>query len=202
MRSILVLVALSILVACGKNDGVNGGGYQPVPVPPAGGGPIPQAPPPPGGGYYPPPGYGGGYSGGYPGGYPGGSPGYGPSSYFYPQMPTGYPSRYTPFVPIDNYMRRYPTTQHYWNNIWNGWVDYSYQYGYDTYDFNTFWFDYCPQGMNGTPFQPIYNNFDSQVYFWADYNTQYSNNMTVDFFWQNYDWMPYSNFDNSCSICY
>jgi hypothetical protein len=179
---ISALIVVGLLVsACGKNEAFVPGGYYP---------PVNQAPMPPGGGYYPP-------STQYPGG--------GPSPYFRPQLPQGYPNQYTPFLPLDNYMRRTPPMQQMWVNVWVNWQDYSYQRGYDQYDFSRFWYEYCPQQFYGTQYWDMYNYFDQNVYQWADPNMQWGQSYDPYYFWQNYDYMPYQPIDSYgyCdSYCY
>ena len=174
---ILMLSFCLLFSACGKNEPIanNGTGT---------GSPYyyPQAPVPPNGGYYPPP-------GGYP---PGGNGG----GYFNPQMPQGMPNQYTPWLPIDNYFR-YRQQPQAWVNIWMNWQYYAQYRGYNQYDFSGFWFDYCPNQLSGTQFQPVYNYFDTNVYYWIDYNTQFQCD-DPSYFWQNYQGMPYSNVDSYC----
>jgi hypothetical protein len=173
------LVVVGLLVsACGKNEAFVPGGYYP---------PNYQAPMPPGGGYFPPqqP-YGGGQS-----------------PYFQPQMPSGYPSQYTPFIPFDNYMRRSQPMQQYYVNLWVNWQGYSQQRGYNQYDFSRFWYEYCPQQFQGTQYMDLYNYFDQNVYYWVDPSMQWGGGYDPNYFWQNYNYMPYQYADSYCSSgCY
>lgn len=216
-----LIVSAVVITACGKNDGFRTTGYMPY-------GPVMQAPPPPGGAYpappvgyqptmmpsgpgmggypsqpfpgpVPPGGYGGGYGGGSGGGY---GP-YSPSPYMVPTLPPGQPQRYTPFVPIDNYMRRRPETYQYWTNFWGDWQQYAGRNNYDPYDFNRFWFDYCPNRWEGGNFAGMYNHFDANVYFWVDMETTFSTTSSADYFWFNYNGMPYTEVDGICDLgCY
>ncbi len=167
-----VFAVLLLITACGKNEAIIPGGYYP---------PNFQAPMPPGGGYYPPaqP-----YSGG------------GQSPYFQPQMPSGFPSQYTPFVPFDNYMRRSQPTQQYYVNLWVNWQGYSQQRGYNQYDFSRFWYEYCPQQMQNTQYQNVYRYFDQNVYSWVDPAMQWGGGYNPSQFWQNYNYMPYQPIGN------
>lgn len=171
--SFALLMAVAVLVsACGKNE----------PIVPVGAYPSPynQAPVNPNGTYYPP-------STQYP---------TGPSPYFQPQMPQGYPNQYTPFLPIDNYMRRTPPMQQYWSNLWVNWQSYSYQHNYNQYDFSRFWYEYCPQQMYGTQYQQLYSYFDQNVYYWTSPNMQWGGNYDPSYYWQNYNYMSYQPIDN------
>lgn len=175
--SILLVAVALVLSACGKNE----------PIVPIGGGYYgPQAPMPPGGGYYPPTS-------------PYGGPG--PSPYFQPHMPNGYPNQYTPFLPIDNYMRRTPQMQQVWVNIWVNWQGYSQRRGYSPYDFSRFWYEYCPQQFSGTQYQNLYNYFDQNVYNWVDPYQSWGGNYDPSYYWQNYNYMPYYDLDYGYGYC-
>lgn len=184
LRRVIYLLLPLAIVACGKNDGVRALPYGPAPAP---GSPyfMPQAPAP-GGGFAPAPQFpnGGGYYGG----------GYNP--YFYPQQPTGYGQQYYPFLPIHNYMMQNPYRQNYWQQHWNGWQQYAGQHGYNQYDFNRFWFDYCPQQWSYTEWAPMYNYYDQNFYFWATPQTQYAPTADPGYFWQNYNGYSYQPLDN------
>lgn len=159
---ILLAFLMLALAACGKNEALFPIAQQPY------GAPIYQAP-----GYPSNPGYG------YPPGY--GNNGYYPGG-FAPQMPSGYPSAYTPFLPVDYYMRNHPQLAPQWPQMWNQWRTYADHYGYNPYDFNRFWFDYCPSSMN----QQIYVYIDQTFYSWANYDTVFPTNMNPQFFWMHY----------------
>jgi len=142
------------------------------------------------------------YQGGY--GYMGQAPapyGYAPAPQygngFNPQMPAGYPSQYTPFVPIHNYMQGSPSTQQYWGQHWNGWQNYAQYNGYNQYDFNRFWYDYCPQQWQGTQWNNVYNYYNTNYYSWMTPQTQFAPQMNPNYFWQNY-----TGYDNYCYSCY
>lgn len=168
-------------IGCGKNEAVRGvptGGYPPV----GQGGPYyPQAPVPPNGGYQLPPNYA--------------PPTSGPNPYFYPQMPQGMPNQYTPWLPIDNYFRRYPQTTNIYINIMVDWNQYANYYGHNQYDFNRFWFDFCPTYY--PQYQQVWNYFDQNVYWWTDYNTSYQCEDPYSF-WSYYQGLPYDYVDTSC----
>lgn len=180
-----LLVFALMVSACGKNEAIRSVPLQP----------LPQAPPPPG---YAPggtPGYG------YPG-YPGGTPApqY-PNPYFQPQIPQGYGQGYYPFLPVDNYMRQNPYRQQYWTQFWGQWQQYAYYNNYQQYDFNRFWFEYCPQQWGGTEWASMYNWYDSNVYGWATPNTYYAPKADPGYFWQNYNGFSYYPLDQQ-GYCY
>lgn len=185
-------IALALTISCGKNEGVRS--IPPAPPPPSN--PPKQAPPPSQnpGGYNP-----GGYGPGFPGGYhPGGQGGmYPPGGYpsgpvFQPHMPPGMPPQYYPFLPIDHYMRREPQRIPYWNQVWAGWQNYSQYVGRDEFDFNTFWYEYCPQIWSGTSMAEVYNTIDINFYEWVDpYSTSFSAYADPSYFWFYYDGMGY-----------
>jgi hypothetical protein len=162
---LLWIVFVIVLAACGKNQAV----APFAPVPPSAGAPYPGQPMyPNGGGVYP---NGGAYPGGYytpygaPYTYPGSS-NYVPSPYYNPGLPGGYPSAYTPFMPLDYFMRSNPTHAPYWQQHWNGWQQWAGYNGISPYDFNTFWFHYCPQVWQGTEYWDLYRYFDTNFYYW------------------------------------
>lgn len=188
----LAFVAFVLLIsACGKNaPNAPYGGYMPV-------APAPQGQLPyyggygPGSGGYP---YGGGqYPYGGMGGYPYGSPyGYGyPGAqypyYFNPQMPSGYPSQYTPFLPLDNYFRNNPQYgQPYWNALWNQWYQTANHWGVSPYDFPVFWNEYCPQVMRSGQEYGIYVTFQQNFYSWAQPGVEVPTNVNPNSFWIHY----------------
>ena len=183
LRALTLVVFLGI-VSCGKNDPT----VNQVPYAPS---PYGNSP------YYQYPGGGGGYAGypynGYP--YPGYSPSYngsngyypsgpynGPQSspygynypgtyypyYYYPQMPQGYPSAYTPFLPIDNYYRNNPAYgPQYWQQIWSNWLVTAQYWQVSPYDFNMFWNSYCPLIFTSGNSYNIYVTLGQQFYSWA-----------------------------------
>ena len=123
MKRLLLVVAL-LIVSCGKNDGVR----------PTGPGFIPPVAPPP---QFVPTGGAGG--GGFPG-----------TGGYQPQMPQGYPNRYYPFLPVDNYFRQNQQLQLYWQQLWSRWQMYAQQRQIEIYNFYRFWYEYCPQEWHGT----------------------------------------------------
>ena len=193
-RLLCHLVFISVvLFGCGKNDFVPVGSVPVAPYPPQYQVPLPpgQAPgqvPPigpynptfPSSPYSPYPTYpGGGY-------YPTQPSGYVPGQNFWPQVPTGMPVQYQPFLPIDNYFRRSPQMFSYWQKLWSSWVTYSNVWGINPMNFNRFWFDFCPQQWQGTSYgDGFYQWFDQNFYYWMQPNTQVSVSVNGNF-WQNY----------------
>lgn len=174
--------SLLFFAACGKNEPVTatGPGYPYTP--------YPQAPMPPNGGYQMPPNY-----------TPTGGGGYNP--YFYPQLPPGMPNQYTPWLPIDNYFRQNPTTVNIWVNIWTNWQGYANYNGYSPYDFTKFWFDFCPQQY--PQYQPMWNYFDTNVYWWVDPYSQINCQQDPSYFWQYYVGYDYGGMNSYCGgYCY
>jgi hypothetical protein len=110
-------------------------------------------------------------------------------------MPNGMPPQYTPWLPVDNYFRQNPTTVNIWVNIWNNWQVYAPQHGYQQYDFNRFWFEYCPN--NYPQYMDVWNYFDTNVYWWVQPNSQFQCEDPT-YFWQYYQGMPYSGVDDYC----
>lgn len=186
-RTVLFLLIALVVLACGKNEGIRAVGAAPGPVP------YTQAPPPPGyqpGGYYPP-------SPQYPSSPQNPTPGYGyQPPYFQPQMPQGMPPGYYPFLPIDNYMRRNPYTQQYWQGYWGQWQQYAQNHRYNQYDFNRFWFEFCPQQWSYTDYAELYNYYDANVYFWVTPQTQFSPQADPGYFWEYYQGLSYQPLDN------
>jgi len=180
----IVLFALVVLAlsACGKNTGLVAGPY------------LGQAPAPYG--YAPAPQYGNPYGGGA---------GYGN---FYPQqqMPSGYSNQYYPFMPIHNYMQSNPQLQNYWSGYWGGWQNYANRNGYNQYDFNRFWYDYCPQQWgNSNEWANFYNYYDQNFYYWMTPSTQFSPSASPSYFWQNYSgysYQPLNNYGYCYEYCY
>lgn len=181
MRTGVLFFWVLFLMGCGKNEAV-----RPIPItPPPPANPPTQAPPPMGGpgGYFP-----GGYNPGYPPGFQ--PPGMMPP--FRPQMPPGMPSQYYPFLPVDNYFRGQPQTMPYWNQVWRGWQGYAQDVGRSQFDFNTFWYDYCPQIWSGGQMAGVYNSIDINFYEWVSPNdTQFSPYADPGYFWSNYNGMGY-----------
>lgn len=174
MKWILTLLLLGF-VGCGKNEAVRPVGNYPNQ------GPINQAPPPPvnnGGGYYP-------YNQ---------PPMQEPPPYFNPNMPPQMPPQFYPWLPVYNYFQSQPVTINVWVNIWSGWQNYSRQNGCDMYDFKRFWYDYCPQYLP-QQYQPTYQYFDQNYYYWMNQNTQFAPNCDASYFWANYSY-------DDCESCY
>lgn len=204
VRAVWVLLLLLGISRCGKNEGVRPVGYYPgygYPQAPL------QAPPPYGGGYAPPSGYQPTsgyqpnlpYGGSYPGSqnfgpYGGSGNPYGYPGYFSPQFPAGQPNAFYPFLPLNQYMNRYPQFRIDWNHLWNGWQNYSQRSGCGLYDFSCFWLDYCPRTMSPT-FAPIYQYFNTNVYFWLTPDTTFTSHADPAYFWEAYEWMPYEDID-------
>lgn len=131
---------------------------------------------------------------GYPGGYAGGYPSAGTPTYFLPQqtMPQGYPAQAYPFLPIYNYFQQSPNMQAYWNGFWAGWAAYAQQQGMSPYNFNAFWYNYCPQQWGGSnQGQSLYGYFNQNFYYWATPQMQWSSSVNPSTFWQNCNYFPY-----------
>ena len=178
-RPLWLLSFFLVFVSCGKNDAIRPVGYAPY------AGPFTQAPPPPqGGGWMPPQG---------PGGMPPGGPGY-----FTPQPPPPqYGPGFYPFMPIYQYMQQRPQLNVYWINIWNDWRGYAQNNGCQQTDFSCFWRDYCPNQLGNSSFAPIHQAFDQNVYYWVGGDTQFLPGVDASYFWQPYNYMPYSEIDIS-----
>ncbi len=197
-RNVVLALMLSVvLISCGKND----------PIVPYGGNSAPiQAPPPPN--YTPGGGYGGGYGPGN-GGYGGG--GYSPNQFFpqpqlgnfMPQMPQQRPPQFYPFVPIDNYMRRDPRLQQYWQRYWQQWQGYAQQHNYSQYNFSAFWFDYSSRQWGNGQWSQIYQYFDSNFYYWTQPGIQFTTggSRSPEYFWQNCSGFPMPQYDLCDSGC-
>jgi len=141
-HSFLAILGLALILgACGKNDQVapiqNYPQTNPAP-PPSNYNPNQS---PYGGSYQPP-------TGGYP------QPGTGyqqtpypynnGGGYFNPNLPQS-----GPFLPAYQQWNQSPQGGTSWNQTWNdGWVPYAEYYGYDEYDFDGFWNDYCQTQLN------------------------------------------------------
>lgn len=160
----LLLAVVLFLAACGKNGPYDGYGY----------GPYTQAP---------------GYPGTYPYGY-GGNNGYGG---FNPQLPSGYPSSYTPFLPVDYYMRNHPTYAAYWPSFWNQWTRDCRTMGYSPYNFSYFWYSYVPRYWAAGPYQQFYSYFNSTFYYWMAPGAQFATSLSPQQFWSGYSGYGYWN---------
>jgi hypothetical protein len=94
---------------------------------------------------------------------------------FQPQFPPWQQQpQFTPFLPIDCYMNQHPVLYQYWQTMWLDWQNYAYHYGYSEFDFNTFWYEYCPQVWLGTEYQEIYWYLDRYFYYWVSPQTRWS----------------------------
>ncbi len=163
----LLLVGL-ILSACGKNDAVTQTGTTPYYPPNYQQAPAPQGYQPQNGGNY------------------------GPNT-FVPQMPQGYNQSYYPFLPVYQFMQN-QQYQGFWNQTWSGWQTYANYYGYNTNDFNTFWYTYCPQQWNNSGYYDVYNYLDQTFYWWANSNTYYPQNTDSYYFWEYYEGYQYDSY--------
>jgi len=111
------------------------------------------------------------YNGGYT---PGG---------FQPAIPQGYGPQYYPFLPVDNYMRG--QNPGYWNQYMNGYFTHCQQNQINPYNFNYFWYSYCPSQWYGTQmWTDIYVPFNSNVYYYS--NSQYYWPNSNASYWQNW----------------
>jgi hypothetical protein len=125
---------------------------------------------------------------------PGMNGGYYPGSgmqAFNPQMPSGYPAAYTPFLPVDYFMRNNPQYSGYWAGYWQGWQSHCNRYGYSPYDFNYFWYVYTPYYWNQMGYGALYNYFNQSFYSWASPQVQIATSVSPASFWVNYQGMGY-----------
>lgn len=184
MRTCLHILVAILIVSCGKNEPV----VSPAPFVPA----PTQAPPPstvPNNQNGPFP------NGTYPNGtYPNGQSGTGyfpgnGGAGFNPNLPSGYPNQYYPFLPVDNYFRNQPGMSGYWNQFWSGWVNHCQRNQIPVYDFQQFWFQYCPQQWAGTQYSQVYQYFSSNVYQWVQPGMQFQPNIPPQQFWNQ--WQGY-----------
>lgn len=173
------VVLLSLLSACGKNDGFYslGNGAWPYgqvarPVPP-------QAPLPTGYGsstsYYPP-----------PMSYPQGAPM--PPPVFSPQLPPAMPVQFIPFIPVYQYVMVYQPQ--IWVPLWTQWQQYAQIQHINMYDFGAFWYGYCPS-MCGQAFQPAYPYLNNTFYSWMAPGMNFSTVIDPVYFWGNYSGYPF-----------
>jgi hypothetical protein len=179
-KSLNILLLLSLLVVgCGKNLAVGAYGqpYSGYAIDPTTGLPIdpstgmPFVPSPIGGV-------------GSPTVYPG-------VPTFVPQLPPGYPMAYTPFLPIDFFMRNNPQFVGYWSSFWMQWVGFSAQYGYSQYDFVNFWLTFCPTRWNTPGFINLYAYLNQNFYGWVRPGAILAPSMVPSVFWQNYAGFSY-----------
>jgi len=111
---------------------------------------------------------------------------------FQPQLPAGYPNTYTPFLPVDYYMRNHPQLSGQWPVLWNQWQNYSQWVGVSPYNFQVFWFEFCPQQWNSGQFYNLYSYLDQSFYHWVQPTTQFSPQMSPETFWSPYQGYGYS----------
>ncbi len=175
----ILIISMLFFAACGKNEAVRPvGNYTPTYPQQT----VPQAPPPM---------VGGGQ--GYP---TNGNP------YFVPNMPAQMPNQFYPWLPMYQYFQQQPQTVNIWINVWAGWQGYAQQRGYNRYDFNRFWFDYCPEYFP-QQYYPVYQYFDQNVYYWMNQNTYLDPSCDASYFWANYSYMSYQPAYDYCdSYCY
>ena len=164
------LIISFLIISCGKNDAITPTGV--TPQYPQNTPNYQQAPAPQG--YYPQQGGGN----------------YGPNQ-FVPQMPSGYSQGYYPFLPVYQYMQNRPQYQNFWNQTWYGWQSYANSNGYNQNDFNTFWFDYCPQQWGNSGQSQLYQYFDQNFYWWVTPETQFPSSVDAGYYWQNYTGYQY-----------
>lgn len=155
-RSIYLMSFAAILIGCARDES-----FTQIPSVPYQ--PITQAPPPTA--------------------YPPTTTPTGPT--FQPSLPPGYTWSYTPFLPVDYYMRQ-PGYQNYWAQVWAYWQQYATQRGTNQYDFNTFWFTFCPQIWQGTQMWSMYQYINTNYYYWVQPTTQFTTNLNPTYFWQYY----------------
>lgn len=170
-RKIYLAVLVALLAGCARDEKFTAVGTPP-PVVTA---PPPTTPTPP------PPATGGGN---------------GPT--FNPSLPPGQTQQYVVFLPIDYFFRQYGY-QAYWQQIWNQWQQVAYYYGTHAYDFNTFWFEYCPQVWYGTDMWNVYQYMDQSFYGWAQPQVPIQSTSSASVFWQYYYGYGYGN--SSCQSC-
>jgi len=121
---------------------------------------------------------------------------------FQPTMPPGYPPQYTPFLPVDNYMRMNPVRHQYWIQIWHEWRVYAVVNQCDVYDFPRFWYDFCQERMYGD-MAPVYQYFDQNFYPWMSPDTQFYPDLEPNTFWSGYEGYPnYPDWDGCGDWCY
>ena len=132
MRKLMWFAILALLAGCGKNDGFTSvGGYG-----------YPYG----GGGYY-------------------GTPPINQPPANLPLPPQNYPPPYQQmpqqFGPVYGYFAQQPQYMPYWNNLWQGWLNYAQPYGIYPYDWNTFWNGYCQNN-----YQDLYNYLEINIYYY------------------------------------
>lgn len=123
-----------------------------------------------------------------PGGYPNVPPN---SPVFNPQMPVQQPTQFYPFMPIEGFMSQNPQLYYYWQSMWQQWQYTAYYWGTSEYDFQTFWYDYCPQVWQGTQYNQIYQYLDSYFYWWNSPQQQLPQQANAYDFWYQYQNYPY-----------
>lgn len=79
------------------------------------------------------------------------------------QIPPGYPSQFQPFAPMYNYFQQtYQQTM--WSQLWSQWQTYAYYHQTQSYNFNSFWNDFCPQYFYQTQNYDTYLYIDVNIY--------------------------------------
>lgn len=110
---------------------------------------------------------------------------------FQPQLPQGYPNQYTPFLPVDYYMRNHPQMAAQWPVLWTQWQAYAVVIGVSPYNFPVFWFEFCPQQWNAGAFYSMYSYLDQNFYYWVTPTTAFSPAMSAQTFWTPYQGFGY-----------
>lgn len=108
---------------------------------------------------------------------------------FRPQMPAQYPPQYYLFTPIFVYMQQ-PSQQYYFQPMWNDWLYYANYVGCQPYDFNVFWYDYCPQAFYNTSYWSMYQGMDQSFYAWMYPGAQLPQSCDPSYFWGSYSGYP------------
>jgi hypothetical protein len=161
-RTSLVALIFLAFIGCGKND-IGVSPYY---------GPLTQAPAP---SFYQP-------------NYPASSPYY-PGYNFNPQMPSGMPPQFYPWMPLYNYFYQQPQFMPQWNNLWNNWVVYANNAGCGVYNFPVFWIQYFPSFCSGG-FIPFYQYMNTNFYSWVTPGIILPPVANPSFFWSSYVGMP------------
>ncbi|MBY0371630.1 hypothetical protein K2X33_13170 [bacterium] len=111
---------------------------------------------------------------------------------FQPQLPSGYPASYTPFLPLDYFMRNQPQLAVQWPVIWNQWQVYAVRVGVSPYNFPVFWLQYIPMQWGTGPMGNVYSYMNQNFYYWVQPTTTFSPMMTPATFWAPYQGFGYS----------
>jgi len=173
LRGFLAAFLMLFFVGCGKNDlGVVG------PGPGYSSGPITQAP------YYPQQPYSPSN-----GGYPPPNAGY-PAPTFSPQIPSGMPPQFYPWIPMYNYFMMQPQYNYLWGNIWSSWIVYANRVGCGIYNFPIFWNTYFPVYWNYGPYILFYRYMSAVFYPWMIPGVVIPPIVNPVYFWSNYMGLP------------